>query len=199
MHNAAAGVRTGTRMRAGQDWLAAAFSGRWQPSRAAPTLAKPASVGRRGAQDSQVTPAANFNALSRRLSRGARRGRLADRVGQCLKIVCVHRLILGLASRQPDYIPAARCGHPVRVAGAQVIAMWLDEGGKRPENRSGVTVDVRQRVQGSLPAGWPGALASGQLITPVSYVSPAHGNTCAPGASGRDGRSQRLTVSTSRR
>jgi hypothetical protein len=45
---------------------------------------------------------------------------------------------------------------------AQVVAVRLDEGRERPEDRRGVPVHVSQRVQGSLLAGRPGALARAQ-------------------------------------
>ena len=101
-----------------------------------------------------MAPAAYFNALASRLGRRARCRSLADRVGQRFQVVG-HRGLVRLADREPYHLPAERSRHPVRVPGAQVIAVRLDEGRQRSEDGRRVAVDVGKRVQSGLLAGRP--------------------------------------------
>ncbi len=131
-----------------------------------------------------MTATAYLDTLTRGLGRGARRGCLPYGVRERLEVVGLRRLI-GLADGQPDDIPAARRRHPVRVPSAQVVAVRLDKCRKRAENRRGVAIDVRERVQSGLFAGGPGTLASSQLtITPVSCWHPAERSTRVPVGAG---------------
>jgi len=81
-----------------------------------------------------MAAAADLDTLASRLVGRARRGSFTDRVGQRLEVVGLLGLF-GLAEREPDDVPATRGGHPVSVPGTQVIAMRLDEGCKRAEDR----------------------------------------------------------------
>jgi hypothetical protein len=117
-----------------------------------------------------MTATADLDALPGRLILAGRR-RLAHRVGERFKIIR-WRFLLGLGQRQPDDIPPARRGHPVGVPGAQVVAVRFDEGRQRSEHGSRVAVHVGQRVERSLPAGWTGTLASGQLTPSVLVLAP---------------------------
>ena len=120
-----------------------------------------------------MSPAAHFDALAGGLGRSPRRRRLAYGVRQGFQVIGRSRVFLRLADGEPNDIPAPRCGHPVGVTRAQVVAMGLDEGRQRPENSRGVPVHVGKRVQGSLLAGRPGALARAQRTTSGWHWHPA--------------------------
>jgi hypothetical protein len=78
-----------------------------------------------------VTPSANFDTLARWLGRSTRRRSLADRIGQGLQVIGLGGFIRRLADWEADDVPAAGSSHPVGMPCAQVVAMWLDEGGER--------------------------------------------------------------------
>jgi hypothetical protein len=70
--------------------------------------------------------AAHFDTLASRLIRRPRRRSLADGVSEGFQVVG-HGSLVRLADRKPHYLPAAGSGHPIRVPGAQVIAVRLHE------------------------------------------------------------------------
>ena len=132
-----------------------------------------------------MSAAAYLDSLAGGLRGRARRRGFADGVGQRLQIVCLSGLVNRLAEGETDHVPPTRSSHPVRMPGAQVIAMRLDERRERAEDSGRVAVDVRQRVQGHLLAGWPGALASGHRSTaPIWCWYPEDSSTDAPGVAG---------------
>jgi hypothetical protein len=112
-----------------------------------------------------MAAAPDFHALTRRLRGRARRRRRANRIGECLQVVRLDRLLGRVADRQPNNIPAAWRSHPVGMPGAEVITVRFHECGEGAENRCGVPIDVGQRVHRDLPAGWSGALASCHVAT----------------------------------
>src|SRR5258708_27760057 len=122
-------------------------------------LAQPPGIPRRGAQDPQMAPPPDVYALPARLTSRARRGRLHDRVGERLQIVL---LLLGGAVRKADHLPAPRHRHPIGVRGAKVVAVRLNVGGKRAEDRRGVAVDVGERVPRGPRAPGPTAATRSQ-------------------------------------
>src|ERR1700761_7926688 len=126
-------------------------------------------LGRGRTDHPQVAAPAHLHALPDRL--GPRRplalllGNLPYRVGQSLQVV--HALLHGVAG-QPDHVPAAGHGQPLSVLGAQVVAVRLDVSSQRPQHRGGVAVDVRERVDGGLPAC--GARAATRTHRPTSLT-----------------------------
>src|SRR5260370_1129663 len=114
-------------------------------------LAQPPGIPGRGAQDPQMAPPPDLYPLPDRLTSRARRRRLRARVGERLQIVLPLR---GGAARRADPLPAPRHRHPIGVRGAKVVAVRLNVGGKRAEDRRGVAVDVGERVhRGPLARG----------------------------------------------
>jgi hypothetical protein len=121
-----------------------------------------------------VTTTADLDALPDRLRRTERPLGLTYRVSQRLEVVGYFLFGRG---RQPDDFPAKRSRHAVGVPGAQVVAMRLDEGRQRAKHCRRVAVNISQRVERSLLAGWPGALASGQLNASVLVLRRAARST----------------------
>jgi hypothetical protein len=75
--------------------------------------------------------------------------RLTNHVRERLKVVGT---LLGRVSRQAHHVPAARNDETRRVLLTQVVAVRLYIRGKRTEHSRGVTVHVRERVDGRLLA-----------------------------------------------
>src|SRR5258706_2877440 len=142
-------------------------------------LAQPPGIPRRGAQNSQMAPPPDLDALPDVLARRARRRRLHDRIGHRLQVVL---LLLGGAVRKPEHLPAPRHGHPVGVRGAKVVAVRLNVGGERAEDRGGVAVDVGERVYGGPLARGPTAATRRQPA--ASFTTPPRGGGARP-AGGR--------------
>jgi hypothetical protein len=91
----------------------------------------------------------------------ARRGprRLTYGVGEGLQVITAGTTSRRL-DRKPNDFPAARCGQPLRVNGAQVVTVRFHVGGERTENGRGVGVDVREREYGGLPARGAGTASN---------------------------------------
>ena len=101
-----------------------------RPTGADRGLAWPTALGRSGPEYPQVTAPTYLDALAYRLGGRAGLGCLPDRVGQRLKVIGGR--LLARSQRQPDDVPAARCGQPVGMRAAQVVAVRFDIGGQRP-------------------------------------------------------------------
>src|SRR5258708_6351878 len=83
-------------------------------------LAQPPGIPRRGAQNPQMAPPPDLDALPDGLARRARRRRLHDRIGQRLQVVV---LLLGGALRKPEPPPAPPHGPPVGFRSANVLTL----------------------------------------------------------------------------
>jgi hypothetical protein len=79
--------------------------------------------------------------------RGRRTSGLPYRIGQSLEIVMTRRLRGGL-TLDPHDCPAARNRESVRVFGAKVIRVRLDERRQRPKNRGRFDVGIRKGGDG---------------------------------------------------
>ncbi len=91
------------------------------------------------------------------LPRGGRRrrrpgGRLTDGVGQREQVIRA-RLRRLRGHRQAQDFPAPRHSQGAGMLFAEVIAMRLGVSGQWPEDRSGISVDVRQSCHRGLAAG----------------------------------------------
>src|SRR5699024_11943278 len=69
--------------------------------------------------------------------------RFTYRIGEGLQVI-TSRTTTGRLDRKSDDLPTARCGQPIRVRGAQVVAVWLHIGGQWTEDGGRVGVDVRE-------------------------------------------------------
>src|SRR5271170_5169636 len=99
---------------------------------------------RAGAQHPEVAAAADLDALADGLGvHLALRVGFHHRVGQRFQVIGA---LLGRVHGQPHHVPAARRGQPAGVLLAQVIAVRLDVGSQRAEDRGRVAVHVGQRV-----------------------------------------------------
>ena len=147
---------------------------------------RPVSPGGRRRTARTAAPAGGRGGRSPRPGRPARRGCSAPSPrGPRWPAPRGHRGRLGLGlvflrgGGQPDHVPAARHGQPVRVPGAQVVAVRLHVGGQRAEHRRGVAVDIGQRVHGDLLAGRPRTGPRTHLSARAAR-HPAAGCPCCP-------------------
>ena len=123
---------------------------------------------RPGAQHPEVPPAADLDPLTHGLLLDPRsRLRLHHRVRECFQVIGP---VLERLHGQSHHIPTTRRGEPASVFFAQVVAVRLDIGRQRAEDRGGVTVHVGQRVDGRMLAC--GARAATRTHQPTSLTSP---------------------------
>jgi hypothetical protein len=113
--------------------------------------------------------AAHFDPLPDRFVGRLWACRLAHGVRERLKIV---GRWLRWFHGQPHNLPAERRGQPFGVQCAQIVAVWLDVGGQRPEHRGRVAVHVRECADGRLLAGGAGATTGTHLLTSFSRAHP---------------------------
>lgn len=85
--------------------------------------------------------------------------RFTDRVGEGLQVIASRSTTRRL-DREPDDLPTTRRGQPIRVHGAQVVAVWFHVGGEWTEDGCRVGVDVREREHGGLPASSTGTASN---------------------------------------
>lgn len=85
----------------------------------------------------------HLDALSERLLHRPGLGRLAHGVRKRQQVIR-RGAVVGRVSREPDHLPPARCGHPLAMAVAEVVAVRLGVCRQRAENRCLVGIDIGQ-------------------------------------------------------
>lgn len=113
-----------------------------------------------------MTTPADFYPLPDRFGRLSRRRGFAHGVSQRFQVVSDR--FLAWPQRQPDDIPASWRGKPVGVGTAEVVAVRLDVGRQRSEDRRGIPVYVGERADGVPFARRTGAAAGTQRPTSLT-------------------------------